>query len=82
MKIDFSDFGPVSSHHTSPHLFAAFVTFRYFRVVRNVKNNEKLDLEPRDDYIYARAKAKAIVDRFLESDVAPRLQVKLLPQCF
>ena len=44
-------------------------------MVRNVRANESNGLEPREDFIYAKAKAKAIVDRFLDSDVPPKNQV-------
>ena len=59
-------------------LFA--ILSRYFRVARNVKANEKEGLQPREDFIYAKAKAKAIVDRFLDSDVAPKNQVSFFEQ--
>ena len=50
---------------------------RYCRIVRNVRANEKRGLRPREDFIYVKAKAKAIVDRFFDSDTHPKNQVTI-----
>lgn len=48
--------------------------------MRNVQANEKARLKPQEDYVYAKVKCKAIIDRFLDSDVAPKNQV-IYVQC-